>query len=493
MEPEAGALTPGTSYGPLDLHAQSPPPTSSTFDSTLQLSCSPNKQDGLTSAKCELTEGAEPGGGAERRARPSVFHSSLSWDSDSEKETLDEEELTHLSNPHGLAAHSPGSPSTELRLECENSQESEQVWPVSNQAEEPAESTRSINTQEPKAQLSANQLPDSALWNVSEPSEPFVSKSPPKEGCQLVQEVHKTEGSQTHMGKEFKERERDVYTFPGDSDPDSPPPAPWARCTFIQRCRKKRVLLRPFSGVSPDLGKNSKDSKVEKMYDFDEDELLEEPKEQVEESASEVDNKIFTCVECSIYFKKQIHLQEHMVEHSQCISEGSDKDRIGESSEFKCTECGWNLSNETELEAHQKLHQESRDKILTEIEKLNVDNFKKQDSEEALTVHSPLRIPNTGCAIVDLDAPDIRTPVQGRGQTGYRRRFICPVCNFSTRTPQALANHKKTHNRKPSSTQIACLYCAFRTSSKKVLRDHLKLTHQGQGEKGAEFKTYFKF
>ncbi|XP_072299746.1 protein Wiz isoform X2 [Eucyclogobius newberryi] len=497
MEPEGRPPTPGTSYGPLDLQAQSPLPTSSAVDhnSTLQLSRSPDKQD--DPAKFEQSEGAEAGGGAQRRARSSAFPSSLSWDSDSEKETLDEEELTHLSNPHGLASHSPGSPSTGLRLECEDSQEAEQVRPVSSQEEEQEEEqeegTRSTNTPEPKtSQPGANQSADSTLWNVSEPSEPLVSKSPPKESCQSEQEAHNTEGSHTHTGKEFKERGRDVYTFPGDSDPESPPPAPWARCTFIQRCRRKRVLLRPFSGVAPDLGRNVKDGESEKMYDFEE--LSEEPKEQVEESASEGDNHIFTCVECSIYFNKQIHLQEHMVEHAQSPVEGGEKEKTSESSEFQCDECGWSLSNETELEGHRRQHQESRDKILKEIEKLNVDDFKKHDDDgdEALAVHCPVRIANTDAAIVDLDAPDVKTPVQARGQTGYRRRFICPVCNFSTRTPQALANHKKTHNRKPTSTQLACLYCAFRTTSKKGLRDHLRLTHQGHGENGQNSKHILK-
>lgn len=497
MEPEGRPLTPGTSDGPLDFHpAQNSPPTTSAFEhsSVLQLSCSPNSQDGLTFAKCERTEEAEPGGGTQRRVRSSAFPSSLSWDSDSEKEALDEEELIHLCNPHGLAAHSPGSPSAGLRLECDDSQEAEQVRPVSSQEEGQEGNTSSTKTPEPNTpQPAPDQSADSALWNVSERTEPFVSKSQPKEGCQSVQEeeeeetAHNTESSETHMGKEFKEPERDVYTFPGDSDPDSPPPAPWAHCTFIQRCRRKRVLLRPFSGLGSESGRNSKDGEPEKVYDFDEDELLEEPNEHVEESNSEMDNQIFTCVECSIYFKKQIHLQEHMVEHSQSTTEGSDKEKPGESSDFKCAECGWDLSNEAELEEHQKQHQESRDKIMKEIEKLNVKDCKKQDSEEALKLHSPVRIPNTDCAIVDLDGPDTR--IQARGQTGYRRHFICPVCNFSTRTPQALANHVKTHNRKPNSTQLACMFCAFRTSSKKALRDHLKLAHQGQGENGQPTKS----
>lgn len=489
MEPEGRPPTPGTSYGPLDFHPEkSSPPNTTAFDpsSTLELSCSSNTQDGPTSAKCVRPEEGESEGGAQRRVRSSAFPSSLSWDSDSEKETLDDEELNHLSNPHGLAAHSPGSPSAGLRLECDDSQEAEQVQPMSSREEGQEGNTSSTDQQEPNApQLDPNQLADSTLWNVSERSEPFVSKSQPKEGCQSVQEeeeAHNTESSKTHMGKEFKEPDRDVYTFPGDSDPESPPPAPWAHCTFIQRCRRKRVLLRPFSGLGSDLGTNSKDGEPEKICDFDEDESLEEPKEHVEESASEMDNQIFTCVECSIYFKKQIHLQEHMVEHSQSTSESSEKEQLSDNNEFKCTECGWDLSNEAELEGHQKQHQLSRDRILQEIEKLNVKDCKKQDSEEALKLHSPVKMPNADCAIVDLDGPDTR--IQAREQTEYRRHFICPVCNFSTRTPQALANHIKTHNRKPNSTQLACMFCAFRTSSKKALRDHLKLTHQGQEENG---------
>lgn len=69
----------------------------------LQSSCSPNVKDGLMSAKCswghagdegsKQTEGTPPdadlGRSAQRRFRSSAFPSSLSWDSDSEKETLD--------------------------------------------------------------------------------------------------------------------------------------------------------------------------------------------------------------------------------------------------------------------------------------------------------------------------------------------------------------------------------------------------------------------
>ena len=92
-------------------------------------------------------------------------------------------------------------------------------------------------------------MADGKVWNVSEGAELFLSKVKPKGSCQMEEEGEEDEGDKRPKGAETKESERDVYTFPGDSDPESPPPAPWAQCTFIQRCRKKRVLLRPFSGL----------------------------------------------------------------------------------------------------------------------------------------------------------------------------------------------------------------------------------------------------
>ncbi|KAF3846821.1 hypothetical protein F7725_003899 [Dissostichus mawsoni] len=205
---------------------------------------------------------------------------------------------------------------------------------------------------------------DSEVWNVSE--ELFLSKVKPKEGCQMEEEADNSEAEKRPKGKETKEPERDVYTFPGDSDPESPPPAPWAQCTFIQRCRKKRVLLRPFSGLgtlkrtlpetdSPGESNPTELNQAGGVLDFEE-AAEEEPKE--EKGCKD----IFTCVECSIYFKKQVHLQEHIVEH--CESGAGEGRRLGKGGRFRCTECGWNLANRLALSDHHRRHQESRLKIL---------------------------------------------------------------------------------------------------------------------------------
>lgn len=475
------------------------------------------------------TEDTQPrtdaGRGAQRRFRSSAFPSSLSWDSDSEREILDEEELQHLSNPHGLAAHSPGSPSSGLRLSIEGDQEPEKLQHLhsSKPVEGQRDNNGSTEAEEPNTcQLGPTELADSKVWNVSEGAELFLSKVKPKEGCQMEEEADNSDGEKRQKGKESKERERDVYTFPGDSDPESPPPAPWAHCTFIQRCRRKRVLLRPFSGLGtwkhtlPETGRRARVGPQKTttepaqlcgdggVYDFEEvnfgertveypakfeEENVEDQERSKEESGVEPGKDIFTCVECSIYFKKQVHLQEHMIEHCQSDSRGGRRDRVVKSGRFRCAECGWNLSNRLALVDHHRKHQESRLKILEEIEKLN-DNEKAEemqnldsevmehtspnpavvqevgpascpgkvsDSEIAMSpTMSPIPISTLDAnpvVVLDPDpalmSPDLaRTPARARAVPANRRRFVCSKCNFSTRTSQAMANHVKAHSRK---------------------------------------------
>ncbi|XP_062264890.1 protein Wiz [Platichthys flesus] len=562
MEPE-GPLAPGTSYGP--------PPFNSaqTFLScTLQSSCSPNVSDGLRSSWARAGDegatkaedappGADPGRNAQRRLKSSAFPSSLSWDSDSEKETQDEEELQHFSNPHGLAAHSPGSPSSGLRL-SEDDPQPDKLQHLQSRMdpfppEEHDDTDSSTKTEESNAaQLGRAELADGKVWNVSEGAEVFLSKVKPKGSCQMEEEEgEEDEGDKRPKGKETKESERDVYTFPGDSDPESPPPAPWAHCTFIQRCRKKRVLLRPFSGLGtlkrtvPETGHQAGRASLRKStvsdmaplspgggrYGFEAVVFGEgrgkrhDEEEEGEERGVGLGEEIFTCVECSIYFKKQVHLQEHMVEHCQSGSGGGR--RLGKSVRFRCTECGWNLPSRPALADHRRRHQESREKILEEIDKLNENgkgldgNVVKNISPDPVLIpdpetvtsqpRSPVRSPEADSAVVSSDATltnSVRSPAHARAVSAHRRRFICPKCNFSTRTSQALANHSKTHNRKrnvlqvdspspgspvrPTSSSLACGHCAFQTSSDTVLREHHKLAHPGQfsdEETGRRSKT----
>ncbi|XP_036004334.1 protein Wiz isoform X5 [Fundulus heteroclitus] len=514
MEADGQPLTPGTSNGPLSYGSARNPGAPNFLHCSLESSCSPNLGDGLMTSECTWdlseedepeTSAADPQRSEQRRFKSSAFPSSLSWDSDSEKETLDEEELQNFSNPHGLATHSPGSPSTGLRLEGEDDQEFEKLHSfnsttgTSTPAEGCSDNNERTKKEEPDTrQPGQTESADNRVWSVSEAAEPFLSKGKPKE-----EEAESGKGETRPKGQEAREPERDVYTFPGDSDPESPPPAPWAHCTFIQRCRKKRALLRPFSGIgspesqkldrlSPQASKTDETpapSRAAGVYEFeevgfDEGEAIgfrDGAGKGVEEEKSEwgSGNEIFTCVECSIYFKKQVHLQEHMAEHCQ-TSAGASR-RSGKGSRLRCAECGWNLPNRPALADHQRRHQESRLKILEEIEKLNEnETAKESEAPESGAAKRACADPTvaqyTGPALnpgetsdrevekspapsaaafsvqdADLAVVDVHSvpPSSVRSAPqAHRRRFVCSECNFSTRTSQALANHSKIHKRK---------------------------------------------
>ncbi|XP_037332912.2 protein Wiz isoform X1 [Pungitius pungitius] len=536
MEPE-GPLTPGTSYDPASsTSAQNP----ASPGCTSQSSRSPHVRDGPMCARRSWAAGAGdegpgenqgsrpgagPGRSAQRGPTSSAFPSSLSWDSDSERETLDEEELQHFSNPHGLAAHSPGSPSSGLRLDNQEDQGPEKI-PWSTATEAHGGDRESAKTEEQNApRPGPADLADSDGWNVSEL---FLSKGKLKDCCPMEEEEEEeeerghSEGEEGPRGNETKELEKDVYTFPGDSDAESPPPAPWAHCTFIQRCRKKRVLFRPFSGhgtsertspvagrsvhASPQKSQTAETAQLDRAageYNFEEfvagKAAVEEPakfagrgdNEDVEEGSGK---EIFTCVECSIYFKKQVHLQQHIVEHCQSTAAGGR--RSGKGCGFRCVECGWNLQSRPALADHHRRHQESRLKIFEEIEKLNQDGEMVKptcsDDTERFTSQqlSPAPVSTPDQAVghsVASPLKSLRSPAPARSVSAGRRRFICTKCNFSTRTSQALANHTKTHNRKKTgpalclpSTSLACAHCAFLTSSQSVMKNHQKRIHPTQ-------------
>ncbi|XP_045068328.1 uncharacterized protein LOC121551764 isoform X2 [Coregonus clupeaformis] len=614
MELEGDSLSPRdsftsvSSYGPPPSFSAQDTPTHTFLNHTLQVS------DELTFSGSPWSSGGngdfertggplsqvEPGRSAQRSIRPSAFPSSLTWDSDSEKETLDEEELQHFSNPHGLAAHSPGSPSSGLRPDSEDDQAPDQLQllPTESNLPSPVEERDQdkpcTHREEPKkAQPSSKELVDDRVWNVSEKARLFQSKVTSKEGHQIEEE-----GEDEDLTGKDKEPERDVYTFPGDSDPESTPPAPWAHCTFIQRRKKKRALLRPFSGqgtwerTSTEAGSKARGASPRAnsvgpvkvsggVYDFKEDlekatedlEKVEEEKGGEEEGGGEgeLGEEIFTCVECSIYFKKQVYLQDHMQEHSQSRPGAGRRERGVKGRRFRCVECGWNLSNRLVLADHHRRHQESRQKILEEIGKLS-DSGKGETmqgkpnkvTKPASPVLEPFVAPVTTQAPVPFTEPvpapvpftepvpapvpftepvpapvpftepvpapvpftelvpdpvpvPVRAPVKAQAKTPVKakvkgpanRRYLCLKCDFSTRTSQALANHAKTHNRKPTglqrasprfqpkltpvkppqspgsasglaSTSLTCDQCAFQASSQTALKEHQHVAHPMQ-------------
>ncbi|XP_077590057.1 protein Wiz isoform X1 [Stigmatopora nigra] len=508
MEPEGRPLTPGISYASPSLNSAQNHVLNCTVQ---QSSCSSDLSDVLTSAKdsqgpdyhegpnqtevCE--QSADPARSAQRRFRSSAFPSSLNWDSDSEKETLDEEELQHFSNPHGLAAHSPGSPSSEIRVDCEDDKKTE----LKPDLEHEGDQSFSGEMCNKNKDSTKSEEPNTSHFDSIELGTNLDFKLKPKDACQMEEDTAKREGEKSLEGNDRNDdndKERDVYAFPGDSEPETPLLVPRTNCALFQRCRTKKVLLGPFSGAlihtSPEASTQDNSSGPQRSisaelsspsqnrgtYHYDDfgKELTDVPNiirdgeetvHEYEDDSLEHDIDIFTCVECSIYFKKQVHLKEHMIEHCQTGEKGSEY--------FQCNECGWDLLDSVALANHQKKHQESRIKILAEIEKLNENErakdkpdtkAAKQDSLLNLSdtfppsYQAPMTVSDGELVSVQSNTSQstprsFGTKFQPRAVL-YRRRFICTQCNFSTKTSQALANHTKTHMRKKETS-------AFKSSS----------------------------
>ncbi|KFV17100.1 Protein Wiz, partial [Pterocles gutturalis] len=123
-----------------------------------------------------------------------------------------------------------------------------------------------------------------------------------------------------------------------------------------------------------------------------------------EELGPEEDPTVYTCIECSIYFKKKEHLMDHMLQHNRGPGRDQDRDALGGQCQFCCNECGWAFGDPTSLEQHKRLHQESREKIIEEIQKLN-------------------------------EFPD----------EGREARLQCPKCVFGTNSSKIFVQHAKMH------------------------------------------------
>ncbi|XP_060127763.1 protein Wiz isoform X3 [Zootoca vivipara] len=121
-------------------------------------------------------------------------------------------------------------------------------------------------------------------------------------------------------------------------------------------------------------------------------------------AAQEEDPTVYTCIECSIYFKTKEHLMDHMLQHNRGLGLDQGREGIGGQCQLTCSECGWAFGDIGSLEQHRRLHQESREKIIEEIQKLN-------------------------------EFPD----------EGRDARLQCPKCVFGTNSSKVFVQHAKMH------------------------------------------------
>ncbi|XP_042698883.2 protein Wiz isoform X3 [Chrysemys picta bellii] len=208
--------------------------------------------------------------------------------------------------------------------------------------------------------------------------------------------------------------------------------------------------------------------------------LLEE--QGKEELGQEEDPTVYTCIECSIYFKKKEHLMDHMLQHNQGPGQDQDRDAVGGQCQFSCNECGWAFGDPGSLEQHKRLHQESREKIIEEIQKLN--EFSDEGREARLqcpkcvfgTNSSKIFVQHAKMHVKERKDQGMKN-VNLFGSTGSGEMHDSPVHNIykhlkpNKHTPVQVQPHSSS---KGLST---CMLCSFPAPNENILKEHMKYAH----------------
>ncbi|KAM9115335.1 protein Wiz isoform 2-T3 [Pangshura tecta] len=208
--------------------------------------------------------------------------------------------------------------------------------------------------------------------------------------------------------------------------------------------------------------------------------LLEE--QGKDELGQEENPTVYTCIECSIYFKKKEHLMDHMLQHNQGPGQDQDRDAVGGPCQFSCNECGWAFGDPGCLEQHKRLHQESREKIIEEIQKLN--EFSDEGREARLqcpkcvfgTNSSKIFVQHAKMHVKERKDQGMKN-VNLFGSTGSGEMHDSPVHNIykhlkpNKHTPVQVQPHSSS---KGLST---CMFCSFPAPNENILKEHMKYAH----------------
>ncbi|XP_007489756.2 protein Wiz isoform X9 [Monodelphis domestica] len=198
----------------------------------------------------------------------------------------------------------------------------------------------------------------------------------------------------------------------------------------------------------------------------------------------EEDPAVYTCIECSIYFKKKEHLLDHMMQHSRGPGQDPVGDSRGGQGQFSCSECGWAFGDPGTLEQHRRLHQESREKIIEEIQKLN--EFPDEGRDARLQCPKCMFGTNSSKIFVQHAKMHVRDRRdQGANSLGLSGR--------SGGEAQDSAGHLAYKHFRSNELPIAqgpslglgkglhsCILCGFPAPNENVLKEHVKYAHSHQ-------------
>ncbi|KAM3846956.1 protein Wiz isoform 2-T2 [Vipera latastei] len=207
--------------------------------------------------------------------------------------------------------------------------------------------------------------------------------------------------------------------------------------------------------------------------------LLEE--QEKDSVGQEGDPAVYTCIECSIYFKMKEHLMDHMLQHNRGLKLDQDREDTRGLDQLACNECGWVFGDIDSLDQHRRLHQQSRERIIEEIQKLNELSDEGRDAR----LQCPKCVFGTNSSKVFVQHAKMH--VRERKNQGLKNVFGSSVCN----EPQNSSMHnvykhfrpnehisQVAHNAHSRSKKLSiCTLCSFPAPNENVLKEHMKYAH----------------
>ncbi|XP_013914114.1 PREDICTED: protein Wiz-like [Thamnophis sirtalis] len=205
--------------------------------------------------------------------------------------------------------------------------------------------------------------------------------------------------------------------------------------------------------------------------------LLEE--QEKDDVGQEGDPTVYTCIECSIYFKMKEHLMDHMLQHNRGLDQ--DKEDTRDLDQLTCSECGWVFGDIESLDRHRRLHQQSREKIIEEIQKLNELSDEGRDAK----LQCPKCVFGTNSSKVFVRHAKMH--VRERKNQGLKNVFGSSACNEPQNS--SIHNMHKHLRLNEHISQVAqdahsrnkklsiCTLCSFPAPDEKILKEHMEYAH----------------
>ncbi|XP_072846454.2 protein Wiz isoform X2 [Pogona vitticeps] len=191
---------------------------------------------------------------------------------------------------------------------------------------------------------------------------------------------------------------------------------------------------------------------------------------------------VYTCIECSIYFKMKEHLMDHMLQHNRGLGLDQGREGTGDQCQLTCNECGWAFGDTGSLDQHRRLHQESREKIIEEIQKLN--EFPDEGRDARL--QCPKCVFGTNSSKVFVQHAKMH--VRERKDQGLKNVNLFGSSGGNEPRDGSMHNvyrHFRAHEDVPhmanacssSKSQSTCMLCNFPAPNENILKEHMKYVH----------------